>query len=85
MTEMMSSNPSYMPNTDASINYEDDMYPYIDPEDVRILARNQIVYQNKIETDQATSSNFDHFDQVPTSDNVAYGSTTDFSEYLTCS
>ena len=46
-TEMMSSNPSYMPNTDASINYEDDMYAYIDPKDVRILARNPIVGENK--------------------------------------
>ncbi len=78
-----------MPNTDASINYEGEMYSYIDPEDVRIL-RNPIVSQDEIKTEQvATSSNIatadnicygsaiprDHSDQVPTADNVAYGST----------
>ncbi len=81
---MMSSNPSYMPNTDASINYEDDIYAYIDPEDVHILARNPIVGEYEIETDQLpTADNVcygsaipqDHSDQVPTDDNVAYGST----------
>ncbi len=51
-TEMMSSNPSYMPNTDASINYGDDMYSYIDPKNVRILARNPIVVEDEVETDQ---------------------------------
>ncbi len=80
-TEMMSSNPSYMPNTDASINYEEDMYSYIDPEDVRILARNPIVGEDEIKTDQVpTAHNIaygsaipqDHSDQVPTADNVAY-------------
>ena len=89
-TETITQNPSYMPNTDASINYEGEMYSYIDPEDVRILARNAIVSQDEIKTEQvATSSNIatadnicygstiprDHSDQVPTSDNVAYGST----------
>ncbi len=99
---MMSSNPSYLPNTDASINYEDDMYSYIDPEDVRILARNPTVAigEDEIETDQVvTSSNvaysiagrsgdssematsapltreeMHHPDQVPTADNICYGS-----------
>ncbi len=97
-TEMMSSNPSYMPNTDASINYEEEHeYSYIDPEDV---ARNPIVGEDDIETDQVvTSSNvaysiagrsgdssvmatsapltreeMHHPDQVPTADNVCYGS-----------
>ncbi len=73
-----------MPNTDASINYEDDMYSYIDPEDVRILARNPIVGVDEIKTDQVpTADNIcygsaipqDHSDQVPTADNVAYGFT----------
>ncbi len=74
-TEMMSSNPSYMPNTDASINYEDDMYSYIDPEDVRILASNPTVGEDEIETDQ-----------VVTSSNVAYsiaGRSGDSSETAT--
>ncbi len=80
-TDSMTSNPLYMPNTDASINYEgENEYTYIDPEDVRILARNPIVDKDEIKTEQvATSSNIatprDHSDQVPTSDNVAYGST----------
>ena len=66
------------------------MYSYIDPEDVRILARNPIVSHDEIKTEQvATSSNIAtadnicygsaipryHSDQVTTSDNVAYGST----------
>ncbi len=62
-------------------------YTYIDREDIRILARNPIVYQDENKTDQvATSSNVataDNIcygsaiprDHVPTSDNVAYGST----------
>ncbi len=78
------------------------MYSYIDPEDVRILARNPTVAigEDEIETDQVvTSSNvaysiagrsgdssematsapltreeMHHHDQVPTTDNVAYGS-----------
>ncbi len=89
-TETITQNPSYMPNTDASINYEGEMYSYIDPEDVRILARIPIVSQDEIKTEQvaissniATANNIcygsaiprDHSDQVPTSDNVAYGST----------
>ncbi len=94
-TEMMSSNPSYMPNTDASINYEEEHeYSYIDPKGA---ARNPIV---DIETDRVvTSSNvaysiagrsgdssematsapltreeMHHTDQVPTADNICYGS-----------
>ncbi len=60
------------------------MYSYIDPEDVRILARNPIVGEDEIETDQVpTADNIcygsaipqDHYDQVPTADNVAYVST----------
>ncbi len=97
-TEMMSSNPSYMPTTDASINYEEEHdYSYIDPEDE---ARNPIVGEDDIETDQVvTSSNvaysiagrsgdssematsapltreeMHHPDQVPTADNICYGS-----------
>ncbi len=82
----MSSNPLYMPNTDASINYEgENEYTYIDPKHIRIL-RNPIVSQDEIKTEQvATSSNIttadnicygsviprDHSNQVTTSDNVA--------------
>ena len=37
-----------MPNTDASISYEGEHeYSYIDSEDVRILTRNPIVYQDE--------------------------------------
>ncbi len=84
----MFKNLSYMPNTDASINYEEEHeYTYINREDIRILARNPIIYQDENKTDQvATSSNVataDNIcygsaiprDYVPTADNVAYGST----------
>ncbi len=81
-----------MPNTDASINYEGEYeYSYIDPEDIRILARNPIVSQdktNKVATstrrsgdgsEMATSAPLTrkemHYNQVPTADNICYGST----------
>ena len=90
-----------MSTTDASINEgEPHEYSYIDPEDVRILARHPIVGEDEIETDQVvTSSNvaysiagrsgdssematsapltreeMHHPDQVPTADNICYGS-----------
>ncbi len=85
-TETITQNPSYMPNTDASINYEGEMYSYIDPKHVRIL-RNPIVSLDEMQvatlSNIATADNIcygsaiprDHSDQVTTSENVAYGST----------
>ncbi len=51
--ETISHNPSYMPSTDVSINYEGEIYSYIDPKD---LVRNPIVGQDEIGTDQVTTS-----------------------------
>ncbi len=68
-TDSMSSNPLYMPNTDASIKYEgENEYAYIDQKDIRILARNPIVGVGEDESAIPP----DHSDQ----DNVAYSSTT---------
>ncbi|XP_064406742.1 uncharacterized protein LOC135351616 isoform X2 [Halichondria panicea] len=79
-------------DADASINYEGEYeYSYIDPEDIRILARNPIVSQDKTDkvatstrrsgdgSEMATSAPLTrkemHYNQVPTADNICYGST----------